>query len=751
MELLEKVKPFILLPLPLFFSLSLALSGTPALAANGDEEESAASDTTDESASSQPTERDTSQTSDGLMQLEPITVEGWRPTTTQGYRPEVVSSTTKTPTPINEVPNSVSVVTSDVIEDQNATSVSEALRNVPGVRPGPNPANVSVQEEVTIRGFESALIHVNGVERRSTGSLNTANIESVEVLKGPFSVLYGRLSPGGMVNIQTKRPQREAAYRLEGGLSQNLEERGSQGRGIVDATGPVTENGSVLYRFIASGEGGTTFIDDVEDEKYLVNPSFSFIGADNALRIDADFSYLRNDETFLFGIPAKDGEADMRIDYDAFLGANDSEKLTEDYTAELRTEYAVSENTSIDAALTYHRSEIDFKALRPFGPPGQTVAEDDTVRRSFDKRAFRTEDSEFEINGIHDFSVAAMDWRLLAGADVRRTTLDDTEQRKVIVDFDTVNVLNPASDVLLPADDDPRISLRPFSEQEIDSYGFYVQAETWIHDRIKLLGGARYDDVDYSFEDTDDFAFSQKDDQISPRAAVLVKMTPDTSVYGSYTSSYEQSLGFEPDAPPLDPTEGKQLEVGLKQDFFEGDLFVTLSAFRLTQTNIVQPGPVQTGEAETDGAEIEITGQINDRWRLSAAYSYLDNEITQADDDSEGNRLANTPEHAASAFLLYDVLQTADDRLSVGGGVFYTGKTYSSTNNSVELPDYTTMDLTAQYAFNLGGTEMELRGGIKNVTDEEYYLGGFGAGATGSGIAFRGEPRSLWAALSARF
>ena len=688
---------------------------------------------------------------EGPLQLGPITVEGWRPTRTLGYRPGMVSSTTKTPTPIGEVPSSVSVVTSDVIDDQNATSVREALRNVPGVRPGPNPANVSVQEEVTIRGFESALVHINGVERRSTGSLSTANIESVEVLKGPFSVLYGRLSPGGMVNIQTKRPQRTAAYRVDGGLAQILDGQGTEGRGVVDATGPVTEDGSVLYRFIASAEGGSSFIEDVDDEKYLVNPSFSFFGADDALRVDADFSYLRNDETFLFGIPSRGGEPDTRIDYDAFLGADDSEKETEDYTAELRAEYALTADTSIDGALTYHRNNIDFRALRPFGPLGQQVAADDTVRRSFDKRAFKTEDRELEVNGIHDFTAGAVDWRLLVGADVRRTTLDDTKQRRVIIDFDNVDVLSPDNGLALPSNSDPRISVSPLTGQEIDSYGFYVQAEAWLHDRIKLLAGFRYDNVDYSFESDSGFSFTQEDDEVSPRAAVLFKATPDTSLYASYTSSFEQSLGFDPDAPPLEPTKGRQWELGLKQDFFDGRLFATVSAFRLTQENIVQPGPTQTGEAETDGLELELNGRIAEKWRVTAAYSYLDNEITDADDGTEGNRLANSPEHAASAFLLYDVFETADERLSLGGGVFYTDETFTSTNNSVEMPDYTTVDLTGQYAFSSGGVDLQLRGGIKNVFDEEYYYGGFGAGALGSGISFRGEPRSVWASLSARF
>jgi len=203
------------------------------------------------------------QESEGALELGAVEVQGWRPTETRGYRPGMISSATKTQSPIADTPASVSVVTEDVIKDQNARSVADAVRNVPGVEPGPNPANVSVQEEFTIRGFANTLVNVNGVERRSTGPLSTANIQSIEVLKGPFSVMQGQLSPGGFINVQTKRPQREAAYEVTGGLTQATTGRGTTGRGVVDATGPITEDETLLYRFIASADGGSSFIDEV--------------------------------------------------------------------------------------------------------------------------------------------------------------------------------------------------------------------------------------------------------------------------------------------------------------------------------------------------------------------------------------------------------------------------------------------------------------------------------------------------------
>ncbi|WP_404379165.1 TonB-dependent siderophore receptor [Caenispirillum salinarum] len=646
----------------------------------------------------------------GAVELAPISVEGWRPTETVGYRPGVISSATKTPTLIENVPNSVSVVTEEVIEDQNATSVREALRNVPGVLPGDHASNVAVQEEVTIRGFEAQLINVNGVERRSTGQLSTANIESVEVLKGPFSVIYGELSPGGMVNIQTKRPQAEAAFMVEGGLSQATGGRGTQGRGVIDATGSLNENDSLLYRFIASAEGGSSFIEEVDEEKYLINPMVSFLGFDHRLRVDADFSYLRNDGTFKFGIPSRDGKPDTRIAYDAFLGAGDSYKLTEDYTAELRASYDVTSATTIDGALTYHHNRVDFRALRPWGASGTQVAANDTVVRHFDDRVIGTTDVEAEVNGTHNFTAGATEWRLTGGADIRQTA-QETEDWRRITNFDTVNVLNPNNVGVLPSADDPRIVVRDNPSSTVDSYGLYGQAEVWIHDRVKLLAGGRYDNVTNTNEVSGD---SREDSNFSPSGAVLFKATPETSLYVSYTSSFEEQ-GWATDASgnPLDPMEGRQWEAGVKQNFFDGNLLATVSVFTLKQINEAQwiaPNTyVPVGEIETNGVELELQGQIADDWRVTAGYTYLDNEITNSEYGWEGNHNPNTPEHAASVFLMHDIYETSTERLSVGGGAFYVSEVYTDSSNAVELPEHVTVDLTGQYAFEAGGRDIAQR------------------------------------------
>ena len=683
----------------------------------------------------------------GPIQLDAIVVQGWRTTELQGFRPQRISSALKTDEVIADTPASVSVVTEDVIRAQGARSVGDALRNVPGVTPGPNPGNVSVQEEVNIRGFQNEKVSVNGVERNSSGPLSLANVESVEVLKGPFSILYGDLSPGGFINVQTKRPQREFSAEIVGSLDQVTDGRGTLGNGSIDITGPLDEDGTFLFRLIASADGGTSFIKDVESERYLVAPSLSYIGLDGDLRVDFDYTYLENDETFEYGIPALDGEPDTRIPFDTFLGSENNEKLTKDHTAELRADLQMTDATSIDAALTWHDYDHLTFALRP---GDQSTDDGDEIFRNLNVRDLESTDLQFESNLTHEMEFEETNWRFLVGGDIRRTTLDIRNRQTN--NFDTTNVFNPDTNVLFP----PLGDIGPGFEADNTTiaWGMYGQAEVWIFDRLKLLGGFRYDDIEFERKrpGLPDAGVTRSDTNVSPRAAALYKATPTTSVYGSYSTSFQQTVAFNPADPPFDPTEGKQFEVGLKQEFFDGGALFTVALFELTQENLVQPDPidstrsVQIGEAKTRGLEIEISGEVGEGFRVIGGYTFLDTEVSEATDGTEGNRLTLIPEHAASLFATYDIFDRGGERLTVGGGIFYTGARFTETSNNVELPDFVTVDLMGEYAFTAGDNDLRARVGLKNVFDEEYFVSGFG-----NGIAYRGQPRTLSLELGVKF
>lgn len=697
-----------------------------------------------QSAHAQP-QADAAETPAAAVALEDLEVRGWRPSDTQGYLADMLSSATKTESLLLDTPMSISVITEQLIIDQNVLNLDEALRNVAGVGVGPNAANVSVQESFTIRGFTSSLVRINGVQRRSTGPLSTANIESVEVLKGPMSVLYGDLSPGGFINVQTKRPEAQSAVAFRTSLTADAPGRGAAGFGSLDLTGPLSTDGSWLYRVIASAEGGNQFVETAEREQYFLAPSLSFIGRDGRSRTDLDLSYLRNDETFQFGIPARGDRPDVRIDPDRFLGSRNGEKLTDDYGAELRSRYRLSDATQIDAALTWHLNEHFSAALRPFGAAGAQVADDDTVRRSYSLRSFDTTDLQFETNLVHERTWAGIDWRLLVGFDVRRTEVDHSGPGfGNIANFDRVDVFAPDQDVPLPPTDSDQITFFPRASQTSDTLGTYLQAESWLTEQLRLVAGLRYSEVDYRFEEPG-FSFTEKPDSVDPRLGLLYKLDADTSLYASYSSSFEQSFSFDPEN--VEPLEAEQIELGLKRQWFQGRAVSTISVFELVQENLVTTDPDtglsrQIGEARSRGIELEMRGLLLPGLTLATSYSYLDNEISKDNDGNQGNRLPNVPETEASLWLNYEAQARTGLPLTLSTGVFYEGERFTSPNNTVRLAGYTTVDASLAYRLSEGARPTELRAGVKNLTDRAYFLSGFG-----DGIAFPARPRTAFVQL----
>ena len=699
------------------------------------------------------TEAPSNRPDSGPIRLDPVTVTGWRTTEIDGFRAQRITSALKTDEALADTPASVSVVTEDVIQAQDARRVEDALRNVPGVIVAPNEASVAGQEAFFIRGFQSPFISINGIERRGSGTLPLANVESIEVVKGPSSVLYGDLPPGGFVNVQTKRPQREFAFEAIGGLSQVINGRGTLGNGSIDMTGPIDEEGNFLYRFIASADGGSSFIDDVDNEQFLIAPSLSFIGFDGDLRLDFDFTYLYNDETFEHGVPTVDGGPDTRPSFSTFFGDEKSTKKSDDYTAELRADWQILESTSIDAALSYYFYDYESFALRP---NQSGVAPDDTITRNLNFQEATIEEPKLETNLTHETNFFESEWRFLAGGDVRRTT-ENTAEFRTINPFDTTSVFDPVTDTPFPDPFGPAFTqeIEDF-EREVQAFGLYAQVETWLFEnRLKLLGGLRYDEIDFServvLPDGSAFNTKQRDNSISPRAALLFKPAPFTSVYASYSTSFEQARGGNAGEPAFEPTEGEQFEVGLKQEFFDGRAIATVALFDLTQENLVQPDPndptrrVQIGEANTRGVEFEVSGEVIDGLRIIGGYSFLDSEVAEASDGTQGNRLANTPEHAASLFATYDIFDRADEQFTVGGGVFFQGKRFTTQNNDVALDEFITVDVMSEYAFQAGSADLRARLGVKNVFDEEYFDTGR------AGIAFRGQPRTISTELGITF
>jgi len=682
----------------------------------------------------------------GEITLEPITVQGDARREdprgpVDGYRATRSDTATKTGTPIINTPQAINVIPQEVIEDQAARSLDEVLRNAPSVGRTGNAANVQTQQNYTIRGFPVSQTFRDGVRQRGTGPQNLDNVERVEVLKGPSSLLYGAIAPGGIINVVTKRPLATPIHEigLEGGQFGRINP-------VIDSTGPLTADNTLLYRFVGSYLNADSFVDLTERERYLLAPSIRWQPRAD-MRLDLALEYNSDDRTFEFGVPLRGKRPDPRIPRERFLGELFNNRLDTDLNASGRFEWDITQSTSVNAAWGFHRFIHESYSFRP----ASAVLPDDTVRRVYSLREpAETDENQVEANLIHRFELGPMRHTLLAGFDARRSDIDSRRpQGNWISPAFSVNVLRPVYGFPEPNRRDPRISYFAPSVNTQEQWGAYVQDEAWFWDRLLLVGTVRYTEIEQR-NNLPTGTTTQRDDNVSPRFGALYKLTPDTSVYASYATSFEQAVGRRANGSLFDPTEGEQYEVGLKQEFFGGKASATIAAYDLTQTNVLTPDlanpgfSVQLGEVRSRGMEFDVAGEVRPGLNLIAGYSYIDNEILTGPD--KGNRNANVPKHKASFWATYDLFRHPAGVFTVGAGVFHESLRYTGITNFGELPGYVTFDIGAWYKFKLDKTQLEAQVVVRNLFDETFYYGG-----VGDQYAFFGEPRTVTARLTARF
>jgi iron complex outermembrane receptor protein len=677
------------------------------------------------------------QQEDATVRLGPIAVEAdtlENPTgPVDGYRATRSATATKTGTPIMEIPAAVQVVPADLIEDQQVQTFNDVLRNVAGAAGTDNDFNVGSQSVSNIRGFNVRDIFKDGVRLSDSGQQIFTNIERVEVLKGPSSLLYGQLEPGGLVNIVTKRPLPNPRYEAELGVG-SFDTLSA----VIDTTGPLgTER--ALFRFIGSVDSTDTYVDNGDDDRYLLAPSLTLFPTEN-LKIDASFEWTKIDVRPIFSTPILDGRPDPRFDLDTDYQADFAFKKTEETFASVKFDYTPSVTTRANLNVAWKRRLLDESTLRFFFNDNPSA---DVRSRFYSFRDLENEQISVEGNVIHEFSIGITQHTLLFGADYRRYEDDDSSFN--FTGGFPAPVAGPGdSDVPEP----PLGELEPF-ELELDEWGVYLQDEAWvIEDTLKLVGTLRYTAADSS----DNFGGGVEDDAITPRLGTLYQFTPDTSVYASYATSFQPVGGTDRSGQSFEPSEGEQFEIGLKHELFGGDAAATLSVYQITQTNVLTPDPVdpdfsiQTGEVRSRGVEFDLSGQLAERFNIYASASYIDSEITETNvAGEEGNRNPELPEFKGSLWLTYDVLNQRNNILTVGGGVFRESSRFVDTANEVKLPDFVTVDLGAWYDFSLAGLDATAQLNVRNLFDEEYFVGGFTEGAQ------RGQPRTVDLSLSVRF
>ncbi|NJM88667.1 MAG: TonB-dependent siderophore receptor [Hydrococcus sp. RU_2_2] len=614
-----------------------------------------------------------------------------------GYRVPNATTATRTDTPIRDIPQSIQVVPRQVLEDRGVRRELEALETVSGV--------VDIQANlfdaggvVNIRGFQSNTRLRNGLASEGIfyiAPIPIGTVEQVEVLKGPASVLFGAVEPGGVVNYVTRQPLPEPNYKI--GF-----EAGNYGlyQPTIDLSGPLTQDKSVLYRLIASYQGGGNYKDEVpvNNQRISIAPSITFnIGDRTSLNLYYEYDKYRltpSAEPLL-----SDGSLIPRNIYPLYFSSQDNESHRIGYALNHRfsESWQLRHNLSINlvksslASLEY-TNLLEDRFLTDFF--GLTVSGKDEVYAG-------------QIDLVGNFRTGSISHQLLAGFDLTRQ-LSYYGDFSNTFDLPPLDIRNPNYDVPLP-----ELPFLPFGSLRINqSYGVYLQDQIAFSDNLKMLIGGRYDWLTDENGPIDGDRTSQNDGAFSPRIGLVYQPNQNVSLYASYSQSFRPSIGQNPDSRPFEPTRGTQYEVGVKADFLNGKLSTTLALYNLTKTNVLTPDPdpelarqgfqVQVGEQRSRGVELDVAGEILPGWKVIASYAFTDAEVT-ADNSTPSTvsqPLRGVPKHQASLWSTYTIQKGDLQGLGFGLGLFYVGERQDNFGNSAQLASYLRTDAALYYRRN---------------------------------------------------
>lgn len=630
-----------------------------------------------------------------------------------GYSVRAATTGTRTDTPIRDIPQSIQVVPRQVLEDQQVIRVSDALQNVSGVN---NLGSYSGYEEaITIRGFSVDTFQGNyfrdGIRYLTFGFPETANLERVEVLKGPASVLFGQAQPGGIINLVTKQPLRDP-YFLPRVTIGNYDTY----RGWLDLSGSLNENETVLYRLNAFYENSGSFRDFVESERLFIAPVLRWeIGLNTSLTIDAEFT--DDSRTLDDGIVAI-GDRPVDIPISRFLSEPFSDFDKKEYSVGYVFNHRFNDNLSV-------RNAFRAQWLYPerYYPIADSLDEETgELSRSAYWAGGEYGNFSTQTEGIGKFATGSIQHQLLFGFEYNKTTENPNFQ--LDIPYPSINIFDP---VYVRE----RYPIKPnfLRDDTTKTLGFYLQDQIDITSNFKLLIGGRFDSFDQTRttrnlgEERQEF--EQSDSKLSPRVGIVYQPSDKVSLYASYTRSFRPSFGESRDAndEPFEPETGRQFEIGIKTDFLDGKLNTTLAAFDLKKQNVTTADPddpvfsIQTGEQTSRGIELDVAGEILPGWKIIASAGYIDAFISEDNTIEVGNKLDNVAEFTSSLWTTYEIQEGDLQGLGFGLGLYYVGDRFGDLDNSFTLPDYFRTDAAIYYRRNNWKAALNIR----NLFDVEYF------------------------------
>lgn len=605
----------------------------------------------------------------------------------EGYAEHMPQSGTKTDVEWLDVPQAVSVVTKTEMQDRGAVRLVDALDGVAGVN---NTLGEGSRDQFMIRGFDS----LNDMYRdgmRDDGTLQSyrslANVERVEIVKGPAGALYGRGSAGGIINLVTKRANGDNFTHVKGSVGSN-----SQYVGQVDSSMAFSDkvNGRINLEY----RQADSYVDHVDSNDFFIAPTIRVLPADGHT-IDIDVEYAHQELVPYRGVPSKNGKP-VDLPVSTYFGGTNDYQESDSLRVAVDYEWRLSDQWVWNNRAAFNHIELEQKGTRQGKVTGNEVSQ--TVNNfGYDPRTTTTLQSEliWETN----------DNQLMLGADFNQIDIDLTLASDKTLP--PQNIYNP---VVGPT---PDPGFKPFRDNTTTTTGVYVQ-DVYTWGDLSVIGNVRYDSMELEQQKAGSGKEKLDDDKVSYRAGLVYRINYDTSVYASLARSWQlpyAGIYINPKLAEFFHTDLK--EVGAKAYLLDNALMLNAALFQIDQeqpqTN-VDGDVIDKIEVRHQGIELEARGQITKQWDISVGYSYLD-----AEDKETGKKPNDVSDHLFSLWSTYQL----DDNWRLGGGVKYVGDRYAGNDEAVALGDYTTVDLMAAYTTG----RHKIQANAYNILDEKYILG----------------------------
>ncbi|MGE8390818.1 MAG: TonB-dependent siderophore receptor [Pseudomonas sp.] len=659
-----------------------------------------------------------------------------------GYKANRSASATRTDTALHDTPQSISVVPKDVLEDTGATRLQDGLDYAGGVGRANNFGGQGLTT-FTVRGFTTGEFYRNGfpINRGYPNAPDANSVERLEVIRGPATSLYGRGDPGGTFNVVSKQPLADPKVTL----GSQVDDQGMH-RATLDATGPLNQDGSLAYRLNVLGEGGDSFRDDVESERYDVAPVLSW-QVNDATKVVFEGDFMRNNHPLdrgLTRLPGQRGTASR--DTNIWEKGSDNLLHNDNNMAQLRFEHALNNDWTLGGGMQWLDGSLKGNAVEANG----LQADGRTLGRNFNYRKLEWTDRDYQLNLTGHFDAGGFAHTLLTGIEYEDYDYNSIIQRSAAgTGAYPIDIFDPVLGQARPA----LTRTTTHDKENLKTWAAFIQDQVALTDRLKALAGVRFERYEHDYDNKLNTAgdFSKGENGVTPRFGLLYDLTDTLAVYANTARSFKPNSGASLQGSGFDPEKGKSYELGVKWEALDRQLSVDAAIYHIVKENVLTRDPndpsgtysIAAGEVRSRGLDINIAGNLTPQWRVIGGYAYVDAEVTKDNTVPTGTRLANIPRNSFSLLNTYEFQDGVAKGLGLGVGVKYiddrAGQTAATTYT---MERYSVVDLLSFYKVN---EHVRLNLDVKNVFNKGYDEGAFNT------YVYPGAPRTVQAGVSYTF